>query len=69
LTCPQPVPRIIDVMDTTDYANQIVNKLEAKGYSKDMIIGFLQGTISSLKYMENKTISNYLSKVVKDIQP
>jgi len=56
-------------MDTTDYANQIVNKLEAKGYSKDMIIGFLQGTISSLKYMENKTISNYLSKVVKDIEP
>jgi hypothetical protein len=57
------------MIDTTDYANQIVNKLEAKGYSKDMIIGFLQGTISSLKYMENKTISNYLSKVVKDIQP
>jgi hypothetical protein len=57
------------MIDTTDYANQIVNKLEAKGYSKDMIIGFLQGTISSLKYMENKTISNYLSKVVKDVQP
>lgn len=69
MTCPRSVPRIIDVMDTTDYANQIVNKLEAKGYSKDMIIGFLQGTISSLKYMENKTISNYLSKVVKDIEP
>ena len=69
MTCPGSVPRIIDVMDTTDYANQIVNKLEAKGYSKDMIIGFLQGTISSLKYMENKTISNYLSKVVKDIEP
>ena len=52
--------------DTTDYSNQIVQNLESKGYTKDMIIGYLQGTLNGLKYIESKKISDYLQHTVQD---
>ncbi len=56
-------------MNTTNYANQIVTNLEAKGYSKDMIIGYLEGTINGLRYLENKKVEEYLARTVKETQP
>jgi hypothetical protein len=56
-------------MNTTNYANQIVTNLEAKGYSKDMIIGYLEGTIDGLRYLENKKVEEYLARTAKDTQP
>ena len=69
LTCPGAVLRIVSVMNTTNYANQIVTNLEAKGYSKDMVIGYLEGTINGLRYLENKKVEEYLARTVKETQP
>lgn len=56
-------------MNTTNYANKIVENLEAQGYTKDMVIGYLEGTINGLKYLENKKVDEYLARTVKDTQP
>jgi hypothetical protein len=53
-------------MTTTNYATQIVNNLEAKGYTKDMIIGYLEGTINGLKYLDSKQVEKYLKQASKD---
>ena len=57
------------MINTTDYANELVKNLEDKGYTKDMVIGYLQGTISGLKYLENKKVDQYLARTVKETQP
>jgi hypothetical protein len=57
------------MIDATNYANKIVENLEAQGYTKDMVIGYLEGTISGLKYLENKKVDEYLARTVKDTQP
>lgn len=54
--------------DTTNYANQIVSNLERRGYTKDMIIGYLQGTLSGLKYLSSKDISEYLRRTVNETE-
>jgi len=55
LTCPQPVPRIITVMN--NYANTIINdylealaeRAEMAGDGRlDYVMGFLQGTLKTL---------------------
>jgi len=56
------------MIDTNNYTNKIVSMLEEKGYTKDMVIGFLEGTLNGLKYLENKKISQYLQNTVKDLQ-
>jgi len=56
------------MIDTTNYANKIVSALESKGYTKDMVIGYLEGTLNGLKYLENKKISQYMQNTVKDLQ-
>lgn len=56
-------------MNTTNYANQIVQNLEAQGYTKDMVIGYLEGTINGLKYLENEKVDQYLARTVKETQP
>lgn len=57
------------MINTTDYANELVKNLEDKGYTKDMVIGYLQGTISGLKYLESKKVDQYLARTVKETQP
>jgi hypothetical protein len=52
--------------DTTNYANQIVSNLERQGFTKDMIIGYLEGTINGLKYLSSQEISEYLRRTVND---
>ena len=52
----------------TNYATQIVQQLEAKGESKDYIIGFLIATINGLSYLENKKVEEYLKRSVKHAQ-
>ena len=56
-------------MNTTNYANKIVENLEAQGYTKDMVIGYLEGTINGLKYLENEKVDKYLARTVKETQP
>ena len=56
------------MIDTTNYANKIVSSLESKGYTKDMVIGYLEGTLNGLKYLENKKISQYMQNTIKDLQ-
>ena len=53
-------------MNTTNYANKIVENLEAQGYTKDMVIGYLEGTINGLRYLENKKVEEYLARTVKE---
>jgi hypothetical protein len=57
------------MINTTNYANKIVENLEAQGYTKDMVIGYLEGTISGLKYLENEEVDKYLARTVKETQP
>ena len=57
------------MINTTNYANKIVENLEAQGYTKDMVIGYLEGTISGLKYLENEKVDEYLARTVKETQP
>ena len=52
------------MIDTTNYANKIVSSLESKGYTKDMVIGYLEGTLNGLKYLENKKISQYMQNAI-----
>jgi hypothetical protein len=69
LTCPLGPLNIIDVMNNTNYAHQIINNLEKKGESKDYIIGFLTATIDGLKYIDNQQVIDYLQRSVKQTQP
>jgi hypothetical protein len=50
--------------------NQIVKALEAKGESKDYIIGFLTATLDSMKYLEytELDINDYLNRTLKQAQ-
>jgi hypothetical protein len=57
---------MINHFDTTNYANQIVSNLERQGFTKDMIIGYLEGTINGLKYLSSTEISEYLRRTVND---
>jgi hypothetical protein len=57
------------MVNTTNYANKIVENLEAQGYTKDMVIGYLEGTINGLKYLENEEVDKYLARTVKETQP
>ena len=51
-----------------NYGTEITNKLEAKGYTKDMIIGYLEGTINGLKYLDNpKQATQYLERTLKEL--
>lgn len=56
-------------MNTINYANKIVQNLEAQGYTKDMVIGYLEGTINGLKYLDSDEVNEYLARTVKDTQP
>lgn len=56
------------MINTTDYASQIVQNLETQGYTKDMIIGYLQATLSGLKYLELNEITQYLKRTVEVTQ-
>ena len=69
LTCPLGLLNIIDVMNNTNYAHQLINNLEKKGESKDYIIGFLTATIDGLKYIDNQQVIDYLQRSVKQTQP
>ena len=48
-----------------NYANQIVKALEAKGESKDYIIGFLSATLNGLRYIDNAEVTKYLKRSVE----
>jgi len=52
-------------MNNTNYAEQIIKNLEAKGESKDFIIGFLQATLDGLRHMNNPEVMKYLQQTVK----
>lgn len=52
----------------TNYATQMVQQLEAKGESKDYIIGFLIATINGLSYLENEKVEEYLKRSVEHAQ-
>jgi len=54
------------MIDTTNYANQIVSNLERRGFTKDMIIGYLEGTLNCLRYLESNEVSEYLRRTVND---
>jgi len=56
---------LFSVMNNTNYAEQIIKNLEAKGESKDFIIGFLQATLDSLRHMNNPEVMKYLQQTVK----
>jgi len=56
-------------MNTINYANKIVQNLEAQGYTKDMVIGYLEGTINGLKYLDSNEVNEYLARTVKDTNP
>ena len=51
-------------------ANKIVKALEAKGESKDYIIGFLTATLESMKHLDidPKAINDYLNRTLKHAQ-
>lgn len=49
-------------------AKQIVNNLEAKGESKDYIIGFLTATLEGLRYLEDEKINHYLEQTLNQTQ-
>ena len=51
--------------------HQIVTTLEAKGESKDYIIGFLTATLDQTKYLDEhnpKAINDYLNNTLKQVQ-
>ena len=49
-----------------NYANQIVSNLEAKGESKDFIIGFLTATLNGVKHLDKPSqIEAYLKRSVE----
>ena len=52
-------------MTTTNYGNEIVKNLEAQGFTKDMVIGYLQGTLNGLRYLENEKVLEYLKRTVE----
>lgn len=52
-------------MTTTNYGNEIVNNLEAQGFTKDMVIGYLQGTLNGLRYLENEKVLEYLKRTAE----
>ena len=56
---------LFGVMNNTNYAEQIVNNLEAKGESKDFIIGFLQATLDGLRHLDNPEVTKYIQQTVK----
>jgi hypothetical protein len=49
-------------------ANEIVKNLEAKGESKDFIIGFLTATLEGLRHLEDEKISQYLKQTLNQTQ-
>lgn len=51
--------------DYTNYGLEIVSHLEAKGFTKDMVIGYLQGTLNGLRYLENEKVLEYLKRTVE----
>ena len=51
-----------------NYGTEISRKLEAKGYTKDMIIGYLEGIVNGLKYLDNpKQATQYLERTLKEL--
>ena len=48
-----------------NYAAQIVNALEAKGESKDYIIGFLIATLDGLRHIDNAEVTKYIKRSVE----
>jgi hypothetical protein len=53
----------------TDYAHEIVKTLEARGQSKDYIIGYLQATLNGVKYIEsNNEAMDYLKRALDQAQ-
>lgn len=56
-------------MSTINYATEVVKNLKAQGYTENMIIGYLEGTINGLKYLENEKVDQYLARTVKETQP
>ena len=52
-------------MTTTNYGQEIVNNLEAQGFTKDMVIGYLQGTLNGLRYLENEKVLEYLKRTAE----
>jgi hypothetical protein len=57
------------MVNTTNYATEVVNNLKAQGYTENMIIGYLEGMVNGLKYLENKKVDQYLARTVKETQP
>jgi hypothetical protein len=53
---------------TTNIANEIVKNLEAKGESKDYIIGFLTATLEGLRHLEDEKINQYLKQTLNQTQ-
>jgi hypothetical protein len=48
--------------------NQIVQSLEAKGESKDYIIGFLTATLQGLRHIDDGRVEQYLEQTLKQSQ-
>jgi hypothetical protein len=52
-----------------NYADVILSNLEARGYNKDMIIGYLQGILDGLQRDDSGPVISYLQKVMENTQP
>jgi hypothetical protein len=51
-------------MTTKDYGSTILKNLEARGYTKDMIIGHLTGVLNGLKYINYKHLHEFMDREI-----
>ena len=60
---------MLNTMTTTDYGSTILMNLEARGYTKDMMIGHMTGVLNGLKYLDNKQLHGFMDREIDYSKP
>ena len=56
-------------MTTTDYGSTILKNLEARGYTKDLMISHLTGVLNGLKYIDHKHLHEFMDREIDYSKP
>ena len=56
-------------MTTKDYGSTILQNLEARGFTKDLMISHLTGVLNGLKYLDDEQLHNFMDREIDYSKP